>query len=441
MSPESKFPFGNVSNFSNGCQSKKKHTHFQTMSETASFLLKAHEYEENGPPLSSRYFYKVNDFHLLVLKVFSKELSEQIDNAVENDLSNFYFSGTGDVEFRSPSGTKVTVKNSSRRNRMGTRSYERILQDNMTLKENKEILISENHMYVLVRDSRDTKWSFFKTLFIRQVSTVADPNAGDRSWGMLHGMEELNLRRALNQYCDSMVTRPDSKGQQSYVDVTCNITRSQDQCRDHALAGLNRVDLSKTDNAVARHRLNKKTLKDFYGGQGDPPTCICLSRFQGKGLADKSFFHSFLRTQTCDVELHNTECNILIEAAQGDVIMQDAELQNQCGYAPSKGTEKVNEDGEVDEEANEDVGGREDAGNSDKKTVAYGALLGIGIVVAVFALSRRQKGKEAPLPPAPSMPPAAPLPPTPLLPPAAPMPPAAPLPPTPLLPPAAPMPP
>ena len=270
MSPESKFPFGNVSNFSNGCQSKKKHTHFQTMSETASFLLKAHEYEENGPPLSSRYFYKVNDFHLLVLKVFSKELSEQIDNAVENDLSNFYFSGTGDVEFRSSSGTKVTVKNSSRRNRMGTRSYERILQDNMTLKENKEILISENHMYVLVRDSRDTKWKLLQN-FVHSSSfhELLIRTRGDRSWGMPYGMEgELNLRRALNQYCDSMVTRPDSKGQQSYVDVTCNITRSQDQCRDHALAGLNRVDLSKTDNAVARHRLNKKTLKDFYGGQG-----------------------------------------------------------------------------------------------------------------------------------------------------------------------------
>ena len=202
-----------------------------------------------------------------------------------------------------------------------------------------------------------------------------DEHENDVPWGATrHNTDtHISFRALFHNYCDAFrVKRED--GTYGYLDPTCNMIRSDTQCRESAFFKANKVEHTYDKTSVGMTSM----ITAF--GSGSYPPCLCIGEphnYVKNFIGDSSFIHDFLGENNesgCgEVDINQTFCSIDIDA--DEVHIENSTLTSQCGFpqvTQAKPSLPKLVEGDPDDSDEESGGSGTSGGTSGDATVGGG---------------------------------------------------------------------
>ena len=294
----------------------------------ASLLLRTDE------PTNSRWL-RVGRTTIFVIKAFDENDSARITFGLRQPTT-FVFTDLGNISCKQPSSDSLwffknplddNVRTDYTQQSIGSfaaveRQY-RFDSSNVISRNLKYILHKKNGVWhLLYNPTHSLEFKRYYEYVMAQATNV--------QWGAstLTTDAHLNLRSAFKNYCDAFQTT-DRRGRKSFLDPTCNIIYSPEQCRQSSLFDDNLV--THDDNKVQHSRRVLDQLGSSAGA-GGPPYCMCTGapyNYVQANVNDDSFIHVFQQMNQCDPELTMNICNIINTA--NTLNISGSSMSAECG--------------------------------------------------------------------------------------------------------------
>jgi len=194
--------------------------------------------------------------------------------------------------------------------------------------------ITRSLRYVLRKEPEHGVWELlynplhrgpFRDLFMQSLA-AAQP--GDVDFGATKSRTEAHMShyQLFQNYCQGLTVLPPGRaaGDKAYLDPTCNIFLSAQQCTASSLFDTNRVTHSASD--VQR---NSAILEKLVAGS--PPNCMCMGRPYSyyKSNISESFLDDFQSMSSCSPDMQVNVCTVINRA--NTINMTDSSLSAECG--------------------------------------------------------------------------------------------------------------
>jgi len=295
-------------------------------------------------PKNAQRWVKVGKAYYFVLHTFNVADSASITAGLRTPTT-FKFTDLGNI---SCGGGSFTFKNPLDRN-TGT-DYGITSIDAASKLSNQYVfdsnhVITQNLRYMLYKQA-STWYLLYNSLHASEFKTyynavLATPNVL-LDWGATPVATDstLNLQQVFQTHCDAMQTT-NANGTTTFLDPTCNVIYSSQQCRSSAF-------FSSNTTQYTQPQLDRNVTALNALGTNTPPLCVCAGSPHNYLIAHvdptKSFARDFLNMSTCDAHLQMNMCQIIQEG--GNVVSTDSQYNMQCGgdaqFAPSTTTDGSN---------------------------------------------------------------------------------------------------
>ena len=275
------------------------------------------------PPPASERWLRVGNVAFFVAHRFSAADSALLTTGVRDHPDDVVLTAVGNVRcpglvFKNPLDPNTTTGFDVPSIReLATREVQYVYDDAHVISRNlRYMLLRQGDTWHLVVNPLHT--ASFRAYF--NTSKASDPMAV--VWGVVASETDahLNVRAALQNYCDALhVQQPDGT---AYLDPTCNLVYSREQCTRSSFFDANRV----AHDAPGHLR---RVLAQLATGL--PPHCVCSGTPHAyvTGNHIGGFVDDFHDLKSCDNSLTMNVCTIVNEAQS--IHIEGSSLSAECG--------------------------------------------------------------------------------------------------------------
>ena len=291
-------------------------------------------------------FVRRGSTRFLILKTLADEDTARVDLAVQD--GTLVFTDTGDVHVPQADGHGIVARNplvDDALRSLGGRPLSELRADTVNQYVwGVDAVVNRTLRYLLLKDGG--KWQLchnplherpFRDYYTQMTQDV------DSAWGNPDATttHPTSMRQLLQHYCNDLVVVHD--GHASYLDPTCNIFYSKQQCVESAfLPGFeNRVDHGASSERQRIFDLNTDHAA-FLNATG--PTwganCLCTGNaaaYANSNLSTDSFLmhepthkpSSFVGRRTCALDFVINNSNVVIDTGGGDLDILNSNIEAQ----------------------------------------------------------------------------------------------------------------
>ena len=182
------------------------------------------------------YTQKIGRSFYFVVRTFTEQETAIMDNHVNSgNIGDIVFTNTGDVTIEGLYVPNPTVTDDVRA--LGGRTLAATQFGNKVFTWGLGLIISPNHLYILVRDIHRWKvcYNHIHSAAFDDAVKAATSIGKNKPFGLTYGSGSTkNLRGAFETHCNNLkVPGPrQADGEESYLDVTCHSALSSKQCTE-----------------------------------------------------------------------------------------------------------------------------------------------------------------------------------------------------------------
>ena len=322
-------------------------------------------------------------------------------DALENPIDDYWFSYTQNVSL-------PKVKQTGESDGYSSTMY--FWDDHNVITKNLQYILHkrDKHWYLLFNPLHRSDFLQYYQSWAKDV----DYDLLKKSWGTntnLKGQKSdmsgktgyIPFEQLFKNYCHTFKVK--AKGYERFLDPTCNLFVDRSNCAFGAFFRENRADyvsaLPGTTPEI-RRKLLEQFLQDSDDGK---PSCLCEGALRlgaQNFVQTDSFVDDWLKTSTCQISSTTINCSNII-SSNANVVLEGAELDNQCGGPQAEPPyEEPAAEEEAPAEEEEDAGAPAPPAPPDESidpniivAGAVGAVLCVG--VAAFALRKRPQPSSA----------------------------------------------
>ena len=286
-------------------------------------------------PMNKARWKKIGKGYYFILRRFEDEASDIISHGLTRPDS-FCFTNAGNLRCLDSDGIERSFRNPTDPNEFAdyVESLSFLKRSNDLYEYDQNKVISVNLLYILHRDSANDNWCLLYNPMHRKafgkhyadILEIAKPN--NITWGKTKRTDaHMSVNALLHNYCDAFqVQRTD--GKTAYLDPTCNMVLSGQQCGRSAFFGTNRVKYSEKE---ANRKGNRTVIDSLTAGDVNGiPRCVSMGKTFGyvdSYVPETSFIKRFMRPldpetgkpQESEGDINNVVCNMTIEAKHVEI--------------------------------------------------------------------------------------------------------------------------
>jgi hypothetical protein len=320
----------------------------------------------------------------LVLKNFTtgaNSESDKISDTVENSPYEFFFTDKGNIQIRTSSGIELfryqNPLDLSTTKDFNISSIDRLKLEFEHYTFTDKMVITRNLKYILHKTGE--QWQLlYNPIHSKDYAEVfmlgkEDINQ-ERNWGASAIKDDNyeNHRIILEKYCDAF--KVVDNGVTKFLDPTCNIVYSPDQCAKSAV--FDESNVNHVDEGLHGNLINQMS-------SGNPPYCVCYGNayeYVRNNAPQTSFIHRFLDMHTCKPQINTTICNVVnkVVGDNGKIEISGSNLVSSCSN--KQGTGNTFDTTNDDDEDDENKGGDQ----KKKVTIAITSLAVISVILAIL---------------------------------------------------------